>query len=398
MRAAPRLLMAVALAASAARSPVGPPCALGNADDCAAQPALHRSTGAAARAPGLARRLLIERDDAKRRHTGGMPAAPCYGTIAERHAPLSGRWIDATAPYHHAYNNLSCSLEWSKYSCVHQGAVEHASAAARRVFEPSCELSRPRRDARVFAPGRTFHFVGDSLLRQMFVALGCILERHIVRAEANWPECGTGHNWPCHGTRRCVVCGAHSGFVDAQLHLDTGAVLSYRVSGADSMKNGLTLRNGDVVLAESGVHSRDSAAQTQKVFRTITGGVRAHNVSSSGVSLVWVVTPQDAFHARDGSGSYNASYIERGHRGCARHVPPVRSRAEWPVLRAHADEIDGVIDFEHLEDQGDVKIGGGVGSHGDCQHYCMPGIPDIYASAIYTMLRSLVSRRRRQRQ
>ena len=384
MRPALRLLMAAALAASAARSPSGPPCALGDADDCAAP------------TPGLARRLLIRRDDAKRRHTGGMQAAPCYGTTEERHAPLSGRWTDATATYHHAYNNLSCSLEWSKYSCVHQGALAHASTAARRVFETSCDLSRPRRDAQVFSPGRTFHFVGDSLLRQMFLALGCILERHIVRVEANWPECGTGQRWPCHGTRRCVVCGAHSGFSDARVHLDTGAILSYSLSRAGSMGNGFTLRHGDVVLAESGVHSRDSKAQTQRMFRTIWSGVRAHNMSLSDVSLIWVVTPQDAFHARDGSGSYNASYIERGHLGCARHVPPVRSRAEWPVLRAHADEIDGVIDFEHLEDQGDVKIGGGVGSHGDCQHYCMPGIPDIYASAIFTMLRSLVSSRRQR--
>ena len=56
-------------------------------------------------------------------------------------------------------------MEWSKYSCVHQGAHAHAQQAQQLSFKPfSCNLPESvDRDDRVFPAGRRIVFAGDSL-------------------------------------------------------------------------------------------------------------------------------------------------------------------------------------------------------------------------------------------
>ena len=89
-------------------------------------------------------------------------------------------------------------LEWSKYSCVHQGQAARAAAAAGRGFAPAgCALGgawRPRGN------GTRVFFWGDSLLRQVFIAMACGLHAagRVVDAAADWPPCGAAE-WPCHG-------------------------------------------------------------------------------------------------------------------------------------------------------------------------------------------------------
>lgn len=57
--------------------------------------------------------------------------------------------------------------------------------------------------------------------------------------------------------------------------------------------------------------------------------------------------------------------------------------------------IDGIVSLEGMETLGRAKVGGLVDGHnltfGDCQHYCMPGIPNQMARAISMMLTSVLS-------
>lgn len=303
----------------------------------------------------------------------------CYDLQRERFSPLQGLWSDEPLK-NLRYSNLSCSLEWSKYSCAHQGAPRHAEAAARRAFLPAaCVLLEPEFDPNVFRPGRTIYFVGDSLIRQMFIAMGCMLEPHIVHQDVKWPSCelDEAKRWPCHETRNCIQCGPHSGFNSASIAFNNGASMRYG--------HGLgLLKPGDVVLFEPGIH--DDSSDKVLLFKSKVPLKLLNNITS-----LWIITPQDAFKSNDRDGLYNPQYLQqKGHAGCQRVTKPVRSTAEWKAISGNPavlQQLYGVVDFEGLSEQGDLKIGGGVGTYGDCQHYCMPGPPDVYAGAIFTMLK-----------
>jgi hypothetical protein len=248
-------------------------------------------------------------------------------------------------------------------------------------------------DPAVFRPEQTIHFIGDSLMRQKFIAMSCLLESHITHQEVSW-ACtidSTGKKrieWPCHETKECVKCGEHSGFVRAKVDFANGAKMRF-VSKADAKDptHGI-VKPWDTVLIEPGIHG-ESKQLADKIFKDGIGGHSLQSILSLNVTLVWVVSEQDAFKSPHNTGNYDPKYIG-SHLGCARVVKPTRSTAEWGVLAGHPALLQGfhgVVDFEGLNEQGDVKIGGGVGTFGDCQHYCMPGLPDVYVSAIFTLLK-----------
>mmetsp|Transcript_33999 Transcript_33999/g.81015 ORF Transcript_33999/g.81015 Transcript_33999/m.81015 type:complete len:119 (+) Transcript_33999:419-775(+) len=79
---------------------------------------------------------------------------------------------------------------------------------------------------------------------------------------------------------------------------------------------------------------------------------------------------------------------------CKRSVRPSLRNTEERVLRESGalQLLDGMIVLEGLEHQGHCKTGGAVGKFGDCQHYCMPGIPDQFALALYNIIVTTTSR------
>ena len=311
---------------------------------------------------------------------------PCYATREARVAPVRGAWV-ARGERQSSYRNLSCPLEWSKYSCVHQGQAARAAAAAGRGFAPAgCALGgawRPRGN------GTRVFFWGDSLLRQVFIAMACGLHAagRVVDAAADWPPCGAAE-WPCHGAARCVRCGPGSGFFGATVTLATGAEL--RTVSTDAPGGAVAFFHDvrpdrDVVVVEAGVHGSSPFANAQRVLAA------ARPLFARSVRVIWVVTPQDAFPSRSGDGRFEPKYLRSHRGGCVKSVAPARSSGEWRALRGDARALDalwGVIDLAGLEDQGDAKVGAGLAG-GDCQHYCMPGPPDVLAAALDAMLAAL---------
>ena len=75
-------------------------------------------------------------------------------------------------------------------------------------------------------------------------------------------------------------------------------------------------------------------------------------------------------------------------QGCSAKVLDVRGDREQKALIDNGvfPLLKGVLALQHLNYQGNSKIGGSVGTFGDCQHYCMPGIPDVLARALFTLL------------
>ena len=81
--------------------------------------------------------------------------------------------------------------------------------------------------------GGNIHVQGDSLSREIFIALACALHATTASAPtkvlAGWAgtEDWQAAGMPCHGTLNCVAVGPHSGFIAARLVLPSGASISY---------------------------------------------------------------------------------------------------------------------------------------------------------------------------
>eukprot|EP00286_Rhodomonas_abbreviata_P019779 CAMPEP_0181309434 /NCGR_PEP_ID=MMETSP1101-20121128/12009_1 /TAXON_ID=46948 /ORGANISM="Rhodomonas abbreviata, Strain Caron Lab Isolate" /LENGTH=469 /DNA_ID=CAMNT_0023415913 /DNA_START=5 /DNA_END=1411 /DNA_ORIENTATION=+ len=305
----------------------------------------------------------------------------CYADAWSRTAvPLPGFWSldNSTLPYW----DLSCPMEWSKYSCVHQGAKLHARTARRRFTPSNCSFSDF--DAQVFQDAlgnRSLYLSGDSLIRQVWISLGCLLGPVVAQTKIKWAT--KSNKWPCHETKKCIQVGPHSGFNSAEFTLQSGSKVLL----------GLPEKyDGAVVVIEAGVHGNLNAV-SKKLAEKIT---LAHSQRTNSTRLVWMATPPPAFKTRDGE--YDATHLAKEKQKhkvlrCASSISDNRLRAENQTLQATGafEAVDAVLALDGIEDQGHSKIGGGVGTFGDCQHYCMPGIPDQFALALYNILLGLSS-------
>jgi hypothetical protein len=123
------------------------------------------------------------------------------------------------------YFNLSCPLEWSKYSCVHQGkggAAQRSLDFAWRKENLEAAQEAILAVADGVLEGRRVMIIGDSLVRQVFISLGCILSRFVEETRVDWED-----EWPCAGTDNCVSGGQHSGFNLASLKLVGGGEIHF---------------------------------------------------------------------------------------------------------------------------------------------------------------------------
>ena len=192
------------------------------------------------------------------------------------------------------------------------------------------------------------------------------------------------------------------------------------------------LRTTDIVLMQAGVHGSPQATfqRPASLWRAVR---RAELRPNDRPTLIYITTPQEAFRTAlgvrerlsrvalavggsagttasgergvgsEGNGAYDPAFLAAETAAvhgetpqCEARVRPTRAEAEWDYLHTHRlgnesmlESLHGVISLEGIETLGDLKVAGGVGSFGDCVHYCMPGVPDVLALAVYTMLLSV---------
>ena len=96
---------------------------------------------------------------------------------------------------HKLYYNLSCPFEWSKYSCVHQGQEDRAMAAQDYALHHMLWQHGDSFGSRQHSQKRRrLLMVGDSTMRQLFIALGCrfwLMENAIEEYKLDWaPKIG----------------------------------------------------------------------------------------------------------------------------------------------------------------------------------------------------------------
>lgn len=146
---------------------------------------------------------------------------------------------------------------------------------------------------------------------------------------------------------------------------------------------------GDLVVIAAGTHgdAHATAAALTNQLKALVRQTKAH--------LVWMETPPTAFRVANvaqADGEYDPVLLKqmkaRGEPlGCVATVANTRTHTELCALAA-ADvtpHLAGVLRLEGIESLGHAHVGGGVGTYGDCTHYCMPGVPDELARALYTL-------------
>ena len=142
--------------------------------------------------------------------------------------PTSGTWQRQTNQP--PFFNLSCPLEWSKYSCAYQ-EKPYSEEIAHFQFHSDCGWVTPTEMVRR-AKGRPIFFIGDSLARQQFISLACFTWDFVSGTDVKW-----GREWPCHAQPRCIHGGEHSGFGRGCFTWRGGSEVCYSIQSLDTVLN-----------------------------------------------------------------------------------------------------------------------------------------------------------------
>ena len=325
-----------------------------------------------------------------------------------RRQELAGAWVrDEGRP---SYWNLSCPLEFSKYACARHTPQGERGVLARVRFKPAgcrfIELHDGGAHLARILGNRTVLMYGDSLIRQLYQAMGCAVIPSAL--SSHWKP-----RWPCQGEPNCVPGLEHSFFERSSFRLG-GLVAASALTDAEEKRAdaafglkvhvgrrrpvlGLTRR--DVVVVGAGLHA-PAAHATRAVEKWLSPYLVRPAITRP--RIIVFVTPPPAFPSEHGDGEYNGTFLARLQAespervNCSSKVRPVRSKDEinWLQRPGLYSKLEGVIALEGIETQGNAKVGGrmgmgGLGKFGDCQHYCMPGVPDSLARALYTLLATL---------
>lgn len=302
------------------------------------------------------------------------------------------------------YNNLSCPLEWSKYSCSHQGFTERAELSLEQA------LQRKEAITDIFETGllpfSRVLFVGDSTMRQIIIAVGCIAMAIDPNVEylADWQD-----SWPCHGTRNCIRGGQHSGFSRVSIVFPNGAQVHFvPLGGSNGIHEEQTIvarftnevsKEGRITFGPNTalpIHSSDSYLNATD---TLVFNIGLHNKlgeigpvlqafsdfsdmlrhQENRPQIVYMTTITQHFATPNGQYKGKKAAQEAGM--CLDKIDSnPRAQVEREIVTGHVDQL---IDYDDVE-MGAFHIGGE-----DCTHYCMPGPPDLTAARLFQAVQQL---------
>eukprot|EP00977_Amphora_coffeiformis_P020213 scaffold8005_cov275-Amphora_coffeaeformis.AAC.31 len=358
------------------------------------------------------------------------------------------------------YYNLSCPFEWSKYSCIHQGQSERAAASRELLVQHrqtiidlfGMQSHLPVQRKPLLPRNSRLVLTGDSLMRQVFVSLACLLHSFgnttsntnattsmIQDARVDWM-----YSWPCHNTINCVAGGPHSGFSVGSLWLTNGAEIHFLPHGGASRSKQEEdmyerferelLDNNDVDTTINNITNNYNA--TTEPGHITLGKVRKSALPSRhGVELSHrdILVASVGIHYSLRESEVTAQRLARIGQALQQQQQQQQQRSHsttalgqpqlWYMTTPtqHFDTADGQYERNHsntsqtctnttrtnprLEMEQRVLRSGGGGvllmeyndldfgyahiGHGDCSHYCMPGPPDLVALRLLQRTASL---------
>lgn len=349
-----------------------------------------------------------------------------YRSLREsKRAQLSFQTNQLKTAQTYPYWNLSCPLEMSTFSTAHIGGEGFLVTAYRSlaVAVPAVEQVRrhwPLPKAHNNRKRRIF-FVGDSLLRQVFIAMTCLLWDEVEDYLIPWFErrpVRARHN-------NTFFHGPHSKFEEGRIWFKDGTELIYdhdigqllklgkeyeshensswiitclrkrqlstwivqkpnKASAAVNEKNvtreRIVLSPEDVVLMNGSVHQDRlvSLGRIAELSRCMQQQPRRK------VPLFAYVTT-GAEHFPTTSGVYDKTLLSRASFDCTNRSASTVRQTEERNLMGKILPILGLDLVELQRESGRLHVGGN-----DCLHWSMPGIPDRLAASILRSLENLL--------
>ena len=341
------------------------------------------------------------------------------------------------------YQNLSCPFEWSKFSCFWHGREERAQAAwdyAHFHINKAAVALKKRQKWTTASAATTQQsssarliLVGDSTMRQVFIALGCRFwndaDDRLADYALPWLD-----NWPCRSIN-CIPSGAHSGFIVSSLRLTSGAEIHFLphsgyqkdAQGQNPAEPGIVQRWKQELLIQPSDHSNNANSSTStpplgklrlgphaampsqyseflSANDTIVFNLGLHREqnrttelkdfadfgrklltlpSMERPQLIYLATVTQHFRTKSGAHEHRQrqrllgqEQQQRRRLQCQPAVEANQRRDEERQLLLETVHVDHFLDYDTL-DTGNLHIGGG-----DCTHYCMPGPPDVVAEKL----------------
>jgi hypothetical protein len=321
------------------------------------------------------------------------------------------------------YGNLTCPFEWAKFSCFHQDRLSQGKRGhelalqAWRQHEPLLRTwlaALPAPSVPTELP--KLLLVGDSTMRQVFIALGCYFWRRNELRDyfVDWAT-----DWLCQDIPNCVVSGNHSGFNVG--HFTVGATTSNNNNNTIEQPPKLQVfflpiagnalfRQADIVSkwgkelesthqitfslqpAEARVYqlTKDDTivysiglhvGNRNSIYNTLDKFGRA--LLSQGPDrpkLVYMNTITQHFPTATGRFAARMIHLPLDQFSCTANVS-TNPLLDTELVRIRASVNADLVFRPTDEEMGLHHVGGN-----DCTHYCMPGPPDVFALRLIKML------------
>ena len=229
--------------------------------------------------------------------------------------------------------------------------------------------------------GRNLVFMGDSLTRQHFIATACRLrlDHALLHFAADFKD----HESSKGAYLRSASATFRASNATFTLRLDkdehdVGLEAYVAARCAD-------LRRGDVLVINEGAHySATPGAYGERVRSALRFAANCTPL------VLWRETA--ATHFRDGVWHGQGKCYDRTARQDRRASGP----GTYPALNALANAAADEHDIPILRVYKDSLAAGAAahidGENHDCLHWCLPGVPDLWATALLSKLRAIDAR------
>jgi hypothetical protein len=325
------------------------------------------------------------------------------------------------------YGNLTCPFEWAKFSCFHQNRLPQGKRGhelalqAWRQHEPQLRTwlaALPAPSVPTELP--KLLLVGDSTMRQVFIALGCYFWR---RNELRDYSVDWATDWLCQDIPNCVVSGNHSGFNVG--HFTVGATTN---NNNNNNNNNNTIEQppklqvfflpiaGNALFRQADIVSKweKELEATHQITFSLQPAARVYQLTKDD-TIVYSI----GLHVGNRNSIYNTldkfgrALLSKGPdrpklvymntitqhfptatgRFAARmiHLPPdqfscTANVSTNPLLGTELTRIRASVNVDLVFRPTDEEMGLHHVGGNDCTHYCMPGPPDVFALRLIHML------------
>ena len=323
----------------------------------------------------------------------------------------------------HLYWNLSCPMELSMFSGAHMGGDFLARAQKAKILARSSLSTFESVDWSALENRRIF-FVGDSLLRQVFISIACLNWDRVENYAVPWFEKrGVSTRHP-----NTIGSGAHSKFEEARVLLKGNVELVFHhgiggllelgkeyqshdpdlwikdcymkkpfttvtpkfpesnhhmdMSTLQVTREKIVLKSSDVVVINGSVHT-ERLLNLHNILDLLKCRKQMKYDEGSWPTLLYVMT--GASHFPTETGAFEEDLLGREDDfGCTTESSFRGYQTdELQTLKGHLPILGKeILDIEYK--QGDLHVGGK-----DCLHWLQPGIPDLLAADVTSFIAAL---------